>query len=229
MSIAAEVPARRRINVCFHGVGEPHRELESGEDRYWVSRDEFLRLLDELAAGGTAVSLSIDDGNASDMEIVLPALLERGLLATFFIVVDRLDRPGSLGTSDARELVRSGMTLGNHGWTHTPWTKVSNGDLIREVLEARSAISELAGGPVETAALPLGYYNRDVLRMARRASYATLFTSDRQLSAPDSWLQARFSVQSGLTPASLASMVRDANRVPRRVYSAMNRLRKSWV
>ncbi|MFC6705701.1 polysaccharide deacetylase family protein [Flexivirga alba] len=219
---------RRRVNVCFHGVGRPRRDLEPGESRYWVSEDDFLRLLDELAEDTNGVSLSVDDGNVSDVEIVLPALLDRGMRATFFVVVDRLGRPGSLTRTDVRQLVASGMTLGNHGWTHEPWTSFDDEELEREVLEARAALSVLTGEAVRTAALPRGQYNRAVLRAARSAGYATLFTSDRQSASADSWLQARFSVHSGVTPESLSRIVRDANRLPRRVGSAMNTLRKSW-
>lgn len=229
MSIGAAVSPRLRLNVCFHGVGRPRRKLEPGESRYWISEYEFLRLLDEFAEDSSRVSLSIDDGNSSDVEIVLPALLERGLTATFFVVVGRLDEAGSLSRSDARDLVRSGMTLGNHGWTHLPWTGFGEGDLVREVFEARAVLSVLSGDAIRTAALPLGRYNRDVLRAVRSAGYTTLFTSDRRPTTADSWLQARFSVHEGVTPESLDTVVRDANRLPHRVCSAMNELRKSWI
>lgn len=229
MNLATEMSPPRRVNVCFHGVGQPHRDLEPGERRYWLGEDEFLRLLDEFAVNKRLVSLSVDDGNASDLEIVLPALLERELHATFFLIVDRLDMPGSLGRSDARELVRCGMTLGNHGWTHEPWTRVRDDDLEREVLEARAALSVIAGGAVRLAALPLGQYNRNVLRAARGAGYTTLFTSDRQTARAHSWLQPRFSVQRGITPRSFHAMVRDANQNRRRAYSTLNKFRKSWI
>src|SRR5207249_4098380 len=38
----------RCINICFHGVGTPRRELEPGEDVYWISEDAFRRILDEI-------------------------------------------------------------------------------------------------------------------------------------------------------------------------------------
>ena len=53
--------------------------------------------------------ISFDDGNASDLEIGLPALLERGLTATFFVLAGRLGRPGSL---DADEVARCSRTAG---------------------------------------------------------------------------------------------------------------------
>src|SRR5262245_43698338 len=98
------------INFCFHGVGTPQRELEPGEARYWVGVDQFHSILDELSAWPT-VRLSFDDGNLSDLDIALPALLERGLTADFFVIVGRLDSPGSLAVDDVRELRKRGMNI----------------------------------------------------------------------------------------------------------------------
>ncbi|MBB2890148.1 polysaccharide deacetylase family protein [Flexivirga oryzae] len=227
MSSALALPAGRRVNVCFHGVDRPRRALEHGENKYWVSHDEFLRLADAFATWD-ALSLSFDDGNVSDVEIVLPALVERGMTATFFVLAGRLDQPGSLTTGDVQELVEAGMTVGSHGWTHTPWTRLDGVELDREVIDARDLIAEITGAPVTTAALPLGQYNRAVLKAARHAGYSTLFTSDRQTTGANSWRQARFSVQKGTTPESLTTAVATALETHRRVYSTLKQFRKSW-
>ncbi|WP_446664594.1 polysaccharide deacetylase family protein [Flexivirga sp. B27] len=224
--IVAPATSRRTANICFHGVGRPSRELEPGEDRFWLDEAEFLPLLDELADAGDAVSLSVDDGNASDVEIVLPALRERGLRATFFVIVDRLDQPGSLSTSDLGALSAAGMTIGSHGWTHAPWNALAAGELHREVVEARDVLSALVGQEVSTAALPLGQYSRQVLRASRQAGYARLFSSDRQRAGSHQWLQARFSVEHGVTPESLRDTVRRSDRKPSRLYSAAKCLGK---
>src|SRR5919201_5035196 len=108
------------INVCFHGVGKPTRELEPGEAGYWISEDQFNRILDEVVTW-PAVRLSFDDGNASDVEIALPALLERGLCADFFALAGRLDMPGALDPDGVRELHRNGMRIGPHGMRHRSW------------------------------------------------------------------------------------------------------------
>jgi hypothetical protein len=64
------------LNVCFHGIGSPRRELEPGEDEYWISVSAFHQILDAIA-GRKDIRLSFDDGNISDVEVGLPALLER--------------------------------------------------------------------------------------------------------------------------------------------------------
>src|SRR6185312_9451194 len=91
------------INLCLHGVGEPRRDLEPGEDLYWLPRTALPYVLD-LVVALPFVRLSVDDGNVSDVELVLPALLERQLTATFFVLAGRLDAEGSLSEADVSQL-----------------------------------------------------------------------------------------------------------------------------
>ena len=73
------------VNVCFHGIGTPDRELEPGEDKYWISTELFHEILDEVKTW-PSVRISFDDGNASDAEIGLPGLVERNLTGDFFVL-----------------------------------------------------------------------------------------------------------------------------------------------
>ena len=215
------VPSVRRmrvVNVCFHGIGTPGRALEPGEDAYWVSRDVFLDVLDRVAERPD-VRLSFDDGNASDVEIALPALQERGLTAAFFVVAGRLDQPGSLGRADVVRLHEAGMTIGNHGMTHRPWRGLDPARRHEETVTARQVLSEVTGTPVRDAALPLGRYDRHVLT-ALRPLYRSVHTSDRRWAHADHWMQPRYSIHRGdtadsverdvLSPPPLAARTRGA-------------------
>lgn len=186
---------RSRSNVCFHGIGEPGRALENGEAPYWITQDSFLRVLDVLAAA-PGVRISFDDGNASDVEVALPALLERGLTAIFFPLAGRLDAPGSLGRDDVRALQAAGMEIGTHGMDHRPWRGLDPAARRRELEEARDRIGEVIGLPVTEAALPLGRYDRALLGELRRRGYRAVHTSDRRRAREGAWLQPRFSIRS---------------------------------
>lgn len=214
--------------ICFHGIGEPRRTLEPGEGSYWVGSDAFLRILDELMTWPQA-SITFDDGNVSDVEHGLPALRERGLTATFFVLGGRIGSPWSLGADDLAELVSAGMAVGSHGMDHRPWRGLSPTDLSRELVDAREMIAAAAGAPVTEAACPLGRYDRHVLGELRRAGYERVHTSDRRPARAASWLQPRFSVHTGDTPASLRAMVTAAesrrNRALRAGVSLVKRLR----
>jgi len=194
-------------NICFHGIGTCVREREPGESRYWMATDLFLRVLDEVREN-PHVRLSFDDGNQSDAAIALPALRERSLRATFFPLAGRLEDPASLSPSDLRDLQRAGMALGSHGWDHVPWRGLSEQRARKELLDARSRLGEVSGAVIEEVALPLGRYDRQLLRRLKAIGYRTVFTSDRFPARPTSWLQARYSVTSTDTLESVRALLR---------------------
>ena len=134
------------VHLCFHGIGESRLEREPGESRYWVTEGLFRRVLDYVAAQPD-VELSFDDGNASDVEVALPALRERGLTATYFVLAGRLQDSASLGPADLRELREEGMRIGSHGWAHVPWRGLDATDEEREFYSARQGWRTRAAGP----------------------------------------------------------------------------------
>jgi peptidoglycan/xylan/chitin deacetylase (PgdA/CDA1 family) len=218
---------RTAVNVCFHGIGEPQRALEPDEDGYWVSLDAFQRILDEVSAWPSA-SLSFDDGNASDIELALPRLEERGLRATFFVLAGRLDGPGSLSTSDVAVLAQRGMGIGTHGMEHRSWRGMDQVEARSELVDARDQIAAAVGMPVTEAALPFGLYDRRALSQLRVAGYEHVLTSDRRHATAAGWIQPRFSVVRGETPESLRRKVEGAARVHRRASRALVCSVKRW-
>ena len=139
------------------------------------------------------------------MEIGLGALRDRSLVATFFVVAGRLGQPGYLDADGIHELVNGGMTIGTHGMDHRPWPRLSETDSRRELVEARAALVDLAGSPVDEAAVPLGRYDRRLLAELRRLGYAAVHTSDRRPTTDGAWLRPRFSVRADDTAESLRS------------------------
>jgi peptidoglycan/xylan/chitin deacetylase (PgdA/CDA1 family) len=190
------------LNLCFHGIGVPGRELEPDEENYWVEPAQFEELLD-IIARFPSVRISFDDGNSSDAELALPALQRRNLTATFFILSGRLDQPGSLTAADVRGLVRAGMTVGSHGARHLPWRTMNARELHAELTGARQAIAAAAGRPVDQVACPFGSYDRRVLGAIRRRGFSRVYTVDRLPARSDSWLQPRYSIRSTDTPADI--------------------------
>jgi Polysaccharide deacetylase len=185
--------AERSINITFHGVAEPPRPLDPGEEDVWVGLEKFLAVLDGVAER-TDVGISFDDGNLSDVEQALPALRERGLRATFFIVAGRLGAPHFVDEDNVRSLLAAGMEIGCHGMRHRPWRGLDGVELHEELVEAKAILEGVTGRPVTRAACPFGSYDRRVLRTLRRSGYYHVYTSDRGMARSGSFLQARNSV-----------------------------------
>jgi peptidoglycan/xylan/chitin deacetylase (PgdA/CDA1 family) len=219
--------SRSRINICFHGIGAPARVLETGEAPYWVSHSAYLDILDVLA-DQPRVRISFDDGNASDVLLGLPGLLERGLRATFFVLAGRLDQPGSLSAADVRELARQGMGIGTHGMDHRPWRGLDAASRRRELEEARRVLREVSAKPVTEAALPLGRYDRELLAHLRQLRYTAVHTSDRRWAQDGAWLQPRFSVRDGDTAETVRRTMLGQQSPGRRAERALVGTVKRW-
>jgi peptidoglycan/xylan/chitin deacetylase (PgdA/CDA1 family) len=209
----------RRVNICFHGIGAPARQLEPGENPFWISTELFEQILDYVKPK-VNVHLSFDDGNASDAEIALSALATRGMRASFFPVAARIGEAGSIDRSGLRALVGKGMTVGSHGMHHRSWRGLDAAGLDEELSEARKLIADAAGEPVSTAACPLGAYDRVVLRRLRFHGYAQVFTSDRAVARTKAWLQPRYSVRATDRIEDVQAMVEQPRPLSVRAKSA---------
>jgi peptidoglycan/xylan/chitin deacetylase (PgdA/CDA1 family) len=184
------------LNFTFHGVGDPPAAVGDAERDVWVSRPEFLAALDAIG-GRDATTISFDDGNASDLAIALPALLERGLVATFFVVAERVGAVGYLNSADLCALREAGMRIGLHGRRHRPWRGLSDAELDDEIVGARRTLEAEIGSPLATAACPFGSYDRRVLARLRKAGFERVFSSDGGWASADAWLQPRNTLRAG--------------------------------
>lgn len=193
---------RNSISILnFHGIGQPARMLEPGEDSYWISAALFAEIIDRVVflRATWTIGITFDDGNASDAEIALPLLARHGLKASFFVLAGRIGVPGSLDRSALRELRREGMEIGNHGFDHLDWRSLDGPGRRREWVEARDIIAAEAGGDVVSAAIPFGQYNRSVLSGLAGCGYRRAYTSDRGPAKEHRWLQPRTSVTAGMS------------------------------
>lgn len=219
--------AERSVNITFHGVGEPPRPLDPGEADVWVSEESFLGVLDRIAGLGD-VSVSFDDGNVSDVELALPALRERGLHATFFVVAGRLGAPHFVDEDDVHALVEAGMEIGCHGMRHRPWRGLDARALHEELVEARAILQDVAGHPVTRAACPFGSYDRRVLGTVRRSGYHHVYTSDRGLARSGSFVQARNSIGPGDGSDVLTGIAGLESSAPRALGRRAKLMAKRW-
>jgi peptidoglycan/xylan/chitin deacetylase (PgdA/CDA1 family) len=185
-------------------------EREPGESRYWITTDQFERILDALAER-PEVTISFDDGNRSDIDVALSRLVARGMQATFFPLAARLSDRDSLSPAGIRELADAGMVIGTHGMWHQPWRRLSQSQADEELRQARDRITEAAGQWISRAAVPLGQYDRQSLAMLRHHRFTEVNTSDRRIARSGVWLQPRFSVRAEETPETLDLTIAQAS------------------
>jgi len=220
--------AQPRVGVIFHGIGEPARTLEPGEAPYWISKDHFASVLDQICAlsDPTKVRISFDDGNLSDLEIGLPLLLQRGLRADFFVLTGRIGKPGSLNIDGILALQAAGMEIGSHGINHLKWNSLDQETLRTEVSESRNILSTICAKQVQGAAVPFGAYNAGVLRALRAAGYTSVFSSDGGAMDLHKFLCPRTSVRIGMTASETRDILAGKMSLQRRIRRQIGIVRK---
>ena len=208
------------VSIAFHGLGTPGPGVDAEAEEYFISTDLFLAVLDATHKH-PGVELSFDDGYASDVQIALPAIIERGLSARFFPLAGQLGRPGYVDADGVRELALAGMTVGSHGMRHRSWRGLGRNALQEELVDARATCSARRLMLRSTAACPFGAYDRGVLASLREQGYTHVFTSDRRRARVGAWLQPRYSVRRGDTIQSVRDDILAARSFPERARGAL--------
>ncbi|MBN1171691.1 MAG: polysaccharide deacetylase family protein [Micromonosporaceae bacterium] len=213
------------VNLTAHRINPAHHYHDGPPNPTWITIGQFKQVLDAIVDRAD-VHLTLDDGFASDVEIALPLLLERGLTAEFFVLAGRLGEPGRLDHEGVRQLVSSGMSIGSHGWMHRDWRRLDERQASQELGDARQVLAEITGQPVDAVAVPFGSYDRTVLRRLRQARITRVYTSDGGRARRDSWLQPRTSLRYDLDLAWITRVLDSTPSGKQRLRTAAARLVK---
>ena len=105
------------------------------------------------------VAITFDDGpNHSTTMALLDGLKERGIKANFFIE----GRYAEKHKNQVSKLYNDGHLIGNHSYSHTDLTKLSQEELIKEIGETNRVIEEITGEKVKYIRPPCGYWNEEL-------------------------------------------------------------------
>jgi peptidoglycan/xylan/chitin deacetylase (PgdA/CDA1 family) len=219
---------RLELILNFHGIGTPPDGVNPREAAMWMGVERFVALLDYIAApntAGPAISITFDDGNASDVAIALPELRRRRLKATFFLCAGRLDATGYVSRAGVGALVSAGMEIGSHGMHHQDWCTLGEDALGVEIGAARHCLEEACRMQVTAVAIPFGAYDRRVLARLRSAGFARVYTSDRGLCRPTAWVKPRNTLGAAASQDDVAAL-RSTKYWPQQILLELIRLYK---
>ena len=227
--------------LMYHGLHEGAAACGSWDPVYSLASDAFARQLDWLAAHGyrsvsladlaggllppRGVLISFDDGDASNLEVAVPMLRERGFAAVFFITSGFLGRPGMLAPDEVPALRAAGMEIGSHGASHRYLADLDASSLAGELAASQACLEALAGTPVTALALPGGRGGERERRAALAQGYRWLFGSapgPNRKPRPGQWLE-RLAIRRDLALAEFAALVEWRGPLPR-IAAARHRL-----
>ena len=120
---------------------------------------------------------TFDDGHKSDIELVLPLLLDRKASASFFIVPSFIGQRGFLTWKDVAKLSNSGMDIGSHSLSHVDFRKINNNKAISELVDSKKLIEDKIGKSVVSFSFPYGFVPRGAGELALASGYTYVFGS----------------------------------------------------
>lgn len=188
------------VVLAYHGVGAADDAIDP--DRLVLSSPLFAEHLDLLErrryrvvrasdlldeggspSAGTAV-LTFDDGLRDGVTDVLPALRDRGLVATFYVNAGLLGcahdsvtgpRGRLVDANDVAALANAGMEIGSHSMEHRDLRTLSDDELQSDLAESKARIEAITGQACRTLAYPFGLHDARVRDAAATAGYELAF------------------------------------------------------
>jgi peptidoglycan/xylan/chitin deacetylase (PgdA/CDA1 family) len=112
--------------------------------------------------GHGVVSIAFDDSHRSQFDVAFPLLKERGMVATYYVVTDKLrdfsNDSAYLSLGELRALQGNGSEIASHSKTHTGFWSLSE-EQIRMECNVSKQVLESNGLNVTSFAYPYGYTN----------------------------------------------------------------------
>ena len=150
----------------------------------------------------SGITITFDDGYADALSLVGPELSKRKIPFHVFV------SPGKAHNKDPRylspvELVElasiSGATIGAHGHSHVPLTKLSETEMFQELSNSKDSLEQILQSPIHTMSYPFGLVNDAVRAAAVKTGFTQAACSKWGFVLPntDRLMQPRVDIWSG--------------------------------
>ncbi|WP_378955660.1 polysaccharide deacetylase family protein [Pelosinus sp. sgz500959] len=122
------------------------------------------------------ILITFDDGYLDNFENAYPILKKHNMIATFFIITDKLWTPDRLTPQRIVEMAEGGMSFGSHTVTHRRLGELTWEEIREELTISKAVLESVLGKTVTAIAYPQGSYNDNVITLAKNLGYTTGFT-----------------------------------------------------
>lgn len=189
---SASVPILEYHVIGFHPVGSPLEGL-------YVTPSELRTQVAWLADHGwhsvglgavarywrfgvplppKPVVFSFDDGYAGDWRYALPILHARHFAGVLNLQI------GNIVPLHVRQLIRAGWEIDSHTFTHPDLRRLSDAQILREIVTSRRWIQRTYGIPVPAFCYPVGLYDARSVRAVQLGGYLLAETEHQGWASP---------------------------------------------
>jgi peptidoglycan/xylan/chitin deacetylase (PgdA/CDA1 family) len=208
---------RKRPGTCvilyYHSIRREHRA------RFARQMDAVMRLVTPIPADRCEplspetryAAVTFDDGFVSIVENAVPALVERKIPATLFVLADLLGTAPNWTTygegygaeeriataGQLRDLPSDLITLGSHTMSHPLLPSLSETAAKTELIASREKLAALFSRDIQLFSFPYGALNDRLVSWCCEAGYRRVFSilPTLALGDPNEYLSGRVSVE----------------------------------
>ena len=169
------------------------------------------------------VVLTFDGGDMSHYHFVLPILKEFGFSATFFVTINEIGKEGHIDWTMIYDLSKNGMDVGSHGLVRSFLTGRNNYTLLNELLMSKQILEKYIRKRVNFLSIPQGFYNKQVLSIARDVGFKAICTSDagyNNFLGDDLFTLKRFTMRKNYRLKAFKSIILGAPQMFIRIFEA---------
>lgn len=112
------------------------------------------------------LSIVFDDGRTSQYQYAFPAMRDRGMHGTFYVITDDIGTSGHMGYDELHTLIQYGNQIGSHGKTHSYMVGKSEAWLRNEYAGSLEALRSHDIDPKDLA-FPYGGYDTLAVNIAK--------------------------------------------------------------
>lgn len=200
--LATKKYARSVVILCYHSFANSNNryavnlEVFKKQVRRIQKFADFVRINDlkvPAKNGRAKVALTIDDGLSSVMDI-LPFTQANNIPVSLFILANpekanraELDTDEKFLTwTQIKQLHKAGWTIGCHSSTHSDFSKLSNDEIVKEIIDSKKVLETKLGFSIDSIAYPKGSYSNKIIKAVGRAGYKYGFTIEAGVIDQDS-------------------------------------------
>ena len=107
---------------------------------------------------------------AKDIPVILNALKEKEVKATFFLVGEWVKR----NPEETKMIVEQGHDVANHSENHFKMSTLNMDKIKKEIIDCSKTIRDVTGYSTSLFRAPYGDYNNNVISVARQADHYTI-------------------------------------------------------
>ncbi len=171
------------VILTYHLIYNPIKEKPVGYDpTFSIEEEVFERnvllikaICDNRHFHNHHILLTFDDGFESDFEIAFPLLEKMNLKALFFLSQENINNENRW--NQYKEMLKCGHSIGSHGMTHVPFTRLTEKELFWQFEESKKCIEDKTGSECIDFSFPYGAYNAFVIKIGRLAGYKYFYTT----------------------------------------------------